>query len=302
VSQVELIESPVEVVWVSIADLAVGSSFRDSGLCPEHVDHLVGLAGSWPPIVVGHHGAVVDGAHRVAAARRLGLARVEAVLFSGSAEAAFVEFVRRNVTHGLLLTLSERKRAAVRVLRSHSRWSDRRVAEVCGLSPKTVGRLRAEACCPSEESSQVDGRIGRDDRVRPVRREPVRARVLAALRELPDGSLRQVAAVAGVSPETVRLVRLNMAQVPSQVEVCEAADATEPILWRDDHALLSSAQGDAFLEWFERTAVEEADVSRVGSVPLSRAYQIADEARRRADIWQQFASGLENRTTRRKSQ
>ena len=297
-----MIESPVEVVWVSVADLAVGSSFRETGLCAEHIDQLVGLGGSWPPIVVGRNGIVIDGTHRVAAARRLGLARIEALLFSGSADAAFVEFVRRNVAHGLLLTLGERKRAAARVLRSHPRWSDRRVAEVCGLSPKTVGRLRTEAGCPSEESSQVDARVGRDERVRPVRREPVRARVLAALQSHPEGSLRQVAAVAGVSPETVRLVRMNLTKTPRSAETYDTSDTADPMVWRDDPALASCAQGEAFLEWFERTAVNEADLTRVGSVPLSRTYEIADEARRRADIWRHFASSLEGRTTRRKSQ
>ena len=144
VSQVEVMERSPAPVMVPVADLAAGSLFREGGLCPEHVERLVGLGGSWPPIVVMRSGGmIVDGAHRVAAARRLGLARLEAVFFDGGVEAAFVEFLRRNVAHGLLLTLQERKHAAVRVLRVHRAWSDRRVAELCGISPKTVGRLRA---------------------------------------------------------------------------------------------------------------------------------------------------------------
>ena len=171
-SQIEVLEPRTVVVRMKVADLKVGPSFREGGLCPEHVERLMTLGGSWPPIVVDSDGLVIDGAHRVVAARRLGWARLDAVLFEGGSEEAFIEFVRRNVAHGLLLTLRERKQAAVRVLGSHREWSDRRVAEVCGISSKTVGRLRLEMGCPTEEDAQLDSgsRVGRDDRRRPVQR------------------------------------------------------------------------------------------------------------------------------------
>jgi hypothetical protein len=35
-------------------------------------------------------------------------------------------------------------------------------------------------------------------------------------------------------------------------------------------------------------------------VPLSRIYEIADEARRRSDLWMRFARFLEARTAKRK--
>jgi hypothetical protein len=96
-------------VEVPVAVLAPGSHFRADGLCEEQVDRLVSLDGAWPPIVVGRDdGVVVDGAHRVEAARRLGLPSVVAVPFDGGADEQFVEFVRRNVSHGLLLTLGYR--------------------------------------------------------------------------------------------------------------------------------------------------------------------------------------------------
>src|SRR5262245_32335653 len=130
---------------MAVADLGTGSSFRAGGLCTDQVERLVELGGSWPPILVRRKdGAGIDGAPRVAAARLLGLARLDAVMFDGGPEDAFVEFVRRNVTHGLTLSVSERKQAAVRVLRAHPRWSDRRVAELCAVSPKTVARLRTD--------------------------------------------------------------------------------------------------------------------------------------------------------------
>jgi hypothetical protein len=301
----QLVEPAADIVPVAVADLVMGVPFREDGLCLEHVERLVVAAGEWPPIVVSRADRVViDGSHRVAAARRLGFATIEAVLFDGSPEDAFVEFVRRNVTHGLLLTLAERKRAARRVLRSHPAWSDRRVAEVCGLSPKTVGRLRVERGCPSEGGPQLDGpvRIGRDDRARPVSRASVRPRVVAALHAEPNASLRAIAAVAGVSPETVRLVRMNLRGEPStdlpNIDRAprSTTSAEEPAAWRTDAALRTAECGEDFLAWFERTALGEDDVARVQMVPLSRVYEIADEARRRSDAWLQVARVLEARS------
>jgi ParB-like chromosome segregation protein Spo0J len=289
-------EPPGDVVSVAVADLDVHPTFRAGGLRGEHVEQLVEAGGSWPPILVGRRdGRVIDGAHRVAAARRLGLERIEARLFDGAPEDAFVEFVRRNVVHGLTLTLGERKRAGTRVLRAHPRWSDRRVAELCALSPKTVARLRpAAGACPTEEGTQSDAgtREGRDRRVRPVRRGSVRARVVEALRARPDASLRAIAGAVGVSPETVRLVRLNLAATPE----APAARAPEP--WRSDAALSSGEQAASFLEWFERTAIGPPEVTWAESVPLSRVYVVAEEARRRSELWLRFARAVEARPNR----
>jgi hypothetical protein len=305
VSQLEVFEPPVGVVSVAVADLPLGSSYREGGVSAEHVERLVALGGSWPPIVVGRDGAVIDGAHRAAAARQLGLARMDAVLFDGGPEEAYIEFVRRNVSHGLLLTLRERKMAAIRVLRVRREWSDRRVAELCGISSKTVARLRVDAgVCPTGEIPQLDGgvRIGRDDRRRPVHRGSVRARVVEALHEQPSASLRAIAATVGVSPETVRLVRLNLASLPESVPTVSEVSPVpeEPVSWRSDTALTSCEEGEDFLTWFERTSMLPEDLRRMRTVPLSRVYEIADEARRRSDTWLQFAHALEARASRDK--
>ena len=305
-SQIEMLEPVPVVVPMKLSDLRLGPSFREGGLCLEHVERLVVSGGSWPPITVGPDGTVIDGAHRVTAARRLGWARLDAVLFEGSRDEAFVEFVRQNVAHGLLLTLRERKRAAAQVLGSNPEWSDRRVAEVCGISPKTVARLRPNIQCPTGEGPQLDGglRLGRDGRRRPVQRGLARARVVEALRTEPGGSLRAAAAAAGVSPETVRLVRMNLTKEPQPevegpaailVETAGFAD-NKSAPWQGDAALASCDHGEEFLEWFERTHITDMDLDRVGTVPLSRVYELANAARHRADVWLQFARSLEARS------
>jgi len=307
VSQADSIERfvPDGAVLVAVASLSDGSVFRVDGLCPDQVDCLADMGGAWPPILVRRDGFVIDGGHRVAAARRLGLARILAVYFDGDTDDAYVEFVRRNVTHGLVLSLRERKEAANRVLQMHPEWSDRRVAEVCALSPKTVGRLRPTSN-DIEDLDLIEGgvREGRDHRLRPARSGSVRRRVIEALRVQPEASLRTIAVAVGASPETVRLVRLNLTTSdtdpvegePVRADVPEAESADEQ--WRNDAALVSSDRGSDLLAWMERTKVDESDLSWVDAVPLSRVYIVSEEARRRSDAWLLLAKALESRPVR----
>jgi hypothetical protein len=296
---------------VSTAQLEVIGGVRERGLDEDHVQRLVETGGSWPAILVWDSQPVVlDGAHRLAAARLLGLAAIPAVRFYGSRQDAYVEAVRRNVAHGLPLTLKERTTAAQRVLAASPDWSDRRVALICGLSAKTVARVRREAAGRGEiVSSEV--RIGRDGRIRPVEANGVRDRIAAALAEQPNGSLRAIAARVGASPETVRIVRRELQQPERAKDAAPAPSPAEPVLrvlslvsdpveqrtdWRKDKALNSAPCGDSFLGWFQTSDVGDEWSTHVDAVPLSRVYEIADESRRRARVWLEFADALEGRS------
>jgi hypothetical protein len=57
---------------------------------------------------------VLDGMHRVRAAILRGDAVIAAVFFDGDADAGFVEAVRANISHGLPLTVADRKAAVAR--------------------------------------------------------------------------------------------------------------------------------------------------------------------------------------------
>jgi ParB/Sulfiredoxin domain len=293
--------------------LEVGPSLRVEGLDSRHVAVLAELAGAWPPIVVRRDDrSVVDGQHRVAAARRLGLATLQVTWFDGSAEDAFVEFVRCNVGHGLPLDLGERRSAAGRILRSHPERSDRSVGSVCGVSTRTVARLRDELARSAPELAPVR-RVGRDGRVRPVDLVELRARITAELERRPDASLRSIAGVVGSSPETVRNVRRKLRAADGVSVVAEPVVDTEAtvlgLLTRRPHqgyrlegdqAFATREGGCEFIEWYDSTAVETADQwAHIGSVPRSRVYEVADEARRRATFWSHFADSLEGQVRRR---
>lgn len=292
--------SGAAVVSVALARLVIKRSIRESGVNQEHVQRLMRLGGRWPPILVHETtGVVIDGVHRVTAARMLGLLRVDASLFSGGPDAALIECVRRNVQHGLPLTLRERKWAAGRVLSVHPNWSDRRIAGICALSPKTVGRLRvAPNAGESGTAEQMDAlvRVGRDNRLRPVDSVSARERVAKALQENPEASLRSVATLVGVSPETVRSVRLSLARGTEECEdACQRPPAALPV--RALTAVPDNASALAeFSAWFERTGVQAQECSQWATrVPAPYCLEVANEARRRAESWLEFASLLNTR-------
>jgi ParB-like chromosome segregation protein Spo0J len=306
----------LEVVDVATSSLRMGRSPRDRGIDHAHVALLAEAHEHWPPIVVSRRDrAVIDGQHRVAAAKQLGLKRLRAVYFDGTPDDAYVEFVRRNVGHGLALTLEERRAAVRRILLTHPDRSDRSIATVCGLSPKTVARVRREAdgATGGKGAARTKKRVGRDGRKRPVDSRASRARIVEELERRPDASLRSIASTVGVSPETVRSMREKLRSgrehPDDAVAPAEPAAAVLAMLSGKrrrgvplgrDRAFTDCDDGRKFVDWFEATCIDDADLwQHAGAVPRSRVYEIADEARRRAALWSRFAEQLEGQVCKR---
>jgi transcriptional regulator with XRE-family HTH domain len=321
--------------------LRVRQQLRSSGIDQRHVAALAELGGNWPPILVWgqHPDLVLDGAHRLAAARKLGHDTVQVVTFHGTADEAFVETVRRNIAHGLPLSVPDRTSAGLQILDQHPEWSDRRIAEACGLSPHTVARLRgslaptdtsrgevaathtppedvveslstpptrtrqpkAQTPCatnrpgPTDRVVAIESRLGRDGKSRPAQPGLLRDRVVEALKANPGGSLRQIARVAKVSPETVRRIRREFEE-PDGPDIkflaAMRAPAEADTDWREDPALRGNAE---LVTWLDLTDPSGDLETLAFSVPLSRVYQLSDEARRRAARWIAFAEALESR-------
>ncbi len=193
------------VVEVEIVSLSTADSPRISGVDPEHVEALAAAESPLPPITV-HRATmrVIDGLHRLRAAELRGERKIAARFFDGDAADAFVLAVESNVTHGLPLKTADRKRAAERIIASHPQWSDRMIASVSGLAPGTVAEIRRRA--PGNRAGE-GSRIGHDGKVRAVNGAEGRRIASQLIIENPGLSLRQVARVAAISPETVRDVR-----------------------------------------------------------------------------------------------
>lgn len=305
-TEVDATESAV--TRIPVAQLLPADSPRLTGEDESHVQVLAETGAPLPPILVHRETMrVIDGMHRLHVALLTGDTCVEARMFSGSTDDAFVEAVRANVTHGKPLTLAERQAAADRILNARPEWSDRAIAEVCGLSPRTVAGMRKRA---SAAAAQMNIRLGRDGRKRPLDVSEGRARASEMFREKPTASLREVAAASGISVGTVRDVRLKLERedvvpppvrpepalppVPVEDDIVADEDILEPV--RNDVALRSSEEGRALLDWLEARVIG-ASTRRVhvDAVPLSRCYVLADIARRIAANWSAFAEDLERR-------
>ena len=221
-------------------------------------------------------------------------------------DATALTHVTETVSH------AERHDAVKKVLLECPMWSDRRIAEECNVSPKLVGRLRS-CLMPGTPDTK---RVGRDGRLRPPQPGADRTRIAAAVRERPEASLRSIASAVGVSPETVRSVKRSMitGTDPNDDPNASYDDAPKNLLaplfrlassrmtaptWCADNAFQSTESGVSFLEWLDRTGVHGDQTERAHSVPISRTYEIADEARRRADWWRALAETLESSVRRR---
>jgi hypothetical protein len=53
-----------------------------------------------------------------------------------------------------------------------------------------------------------------------------------------------------------------------------------------------------FANWFQRTRLDCHWADYADELPVSRVYEIADEARRRTRVWAEFATSLEKRVRR----
>lgn len=303
-------------VTVSIDALVFGGTPRSLGLDPLHVVALAETIDSLPPIVVHRPSMrILDGVHRVRAAQTHGRREIEARLFDGDDVEAFVVAVSENVTHGLPLPISDRKAAAQRLVAERPQWSDRRIASVTGLSARTVAAVR-----PTAGDLQLDTRVGRDGRARPLDHTRGRAAAIDFITDHPDASLRDIARNASISPETARDVRdrLGRGEDPTPVRErsrtnrsCPAGEVTIPVQRMDgvvldatlsslrrDPSLRLSEAGRSLLRLLGVNTMDSADWERLaGTIPQHCVERVAVVARECVQAWSAFVDGLERQGT-----
>ena len=294
---------------VPIDDLQPGDTPREGGEDPQHCMVLAGIESGLPPLLVHRSSMrVIDGMHRLAAAKRRGDTHVDVVLYDGTPEDAFVLGVRANTSHGRPLTLNERRHSARRILASHPDWSDRAISAVCGLSASSIASLRHR----DAGGPVLSRRLGLDGRRRPSDTTEARREAARLLGENPNLSLRYVARATGISPGTVRDVRdrlrrgdrPELTQVTGQVVAGGYDGSPEAFAGALDHlshdsALLATPEGKDLLDWLGEHLVTDEDwEDRSHAVPVSRVYLVAAAARACAKSWSAFADELERRLHR----
>lgn len=307
-------------VWVPVGSLRGADSPRLGG---ENIDHVLVLnetEATFPPITV-HRATmrVIDGMHRLRAARLRGDDRIEVRFFDGNAEDAFVHAVEANVAHGLPLSLPDRTAAAARIVASHTHWSDRRIAEVTGLAATTVGSIRRRS---NAGIGQSNIRVGRDERVRPVNNSSGRTLAGELMSQSPDLPLREVAKAAGISVSTAHDVRKRLRQgqdpVPPRQRNASDAEASAtgrangqvltstarrvpvtevgPILrrLRADPSLRFNDSGRELLRWLVLHTADVHEWERlIDSIPVYSRALVVELARGTSEAWREFADRLD---------
>ena len=310
---------------VPVTELVLSNWLRVKGEDIKHVRALAEVENELPPIVV-HRATmqVIDGMHRVRAAVLSGAGYIEALLFEGAEDEAFLLAVQLNVAHGLPLSRADRVAAAVRIIHSSPQWSDRAIARAAGLSDKTVASIRRRA---SAEIPHLSDRVGQDGRIRPI--SPAVGRRMASdlIAKNPDAAISEIAARAGISPGTARDVRERLRNgldpVPprhrdtSGFQPAESRPAGSqpggeddrarqrslsarmtPVILeslRNDPALRYNETGRALLRLLALHTMSPADWEQlISAVPLHRAQAVAQVAQSCSEAWQEFATRLEH--------
>jgi hypothetical protein len=303
-----------DIDLVPIASLKPADSPRLNGVSAGHAQALAETDGELPPILVQRRTMrVIDGMHRVDAARRRGEDKISARFFDGGDEDAFLVGVAANVKHGLPLSLADRRSAAARIIKLRPEASDRWVADLAGVAPKTVAAIRRQL---PGAPGQLDRRIGRDGRLRPVSPAEGRRTASELLTAYPDSSLRQIANNAGISVNTARDVREKLRRgmdpvhraAPSSGSSRRPAVGWNPAETVDDTAVLErlqrdpavrySQKGRMLLRWLRSqrllTSSDWSDV--VSAIPPHCSFDVVRLARGYSLTWAEFAEVVDQRT------
>ncbi|RPE33590.1 ParB-like nuclease family protein [Kitasatospora cineracea] len=200
------------VRMVPVKALLPADSPRLAGVDETHARAMAESDTDFPPILVRRdEQRVVDGMHRLRATVLRGEQHIAVQYVEGSPADLFVRSVQVNARHGLPLTPADRRTAVNRILATHPHWSDRAVAAVAGVSPKTVGAARRRLSTgETPQSNPLAARLGKDGRLRPVDIRARRERARCLLMERPGVTLRAVAEETGISISTVHRLRQEL--------------------------------------------------------------------------------------------
>jgi hypothetical protein len=301
------------VLPVPLSSLGPGFFLRQSGTDTAHVQLLADAAssGELPAILVQKSSLrIVDGMHRIEAAKLRGERSINARFVDCSDEDAFMLAVKSNTLHGLPLSRADRIAGAKRILEWHADWSDRAVAAAAGLSAKTIAGLRYRS---GGEAQELDKRLGRDGKRRPVTGIEGRKRAAEYLIARPSAPLREVAKEADVSLGTVHDVRSKLRRgidptvvgqprssqerpvTGSTTNACHDWSSILPKLAKDP-SIKYTESGRMFLRWLVGHIMQPGEWKEfVDVVPAHWTEDISLLAENVSDAWREFAGQLRAR-------
>ena len=312
-------KAPSKSEVVQIDSLLPADSPRLSGENTGHTHVLREKFADLPAILVNRRTMqVIDGMHRLSAAKLEGSQTIPAEFVDADEQNAFLLAVKANTDHGLPLSVADREAAAERILSWYPYWSDRAIAAIVGLAASTVGVIRERS---TVQSQQLNTRLGRDGRLRPTSALDGRRRASEIMTARPDASLREVARQAGISLGTAHNVRERMRRGEdcvghSQAAAPERSDSHfdhnptrrrrrsgKPLIWQavrerivKDPALRYAEAGRVLLRWFDTRAVGIGDWSGViDAIPPHWTESMINVAYSCGNEWYELATALEQR-------
>lgn len=135
------------------------------------VSFLEDVYEGWDPLLVYKVDSkyyLADGYHRITAAERMNLDKINTEIIEGTFHDALIAAIQANSAHrGLPLTVKERNHAAELLLITHTNWSLRRIAEIVGISPTTASSIR-EKLISDGQISHLSKTIGKDNKEYPI--------------------------------------------------------------------------------------------------------------------------------------
>ncbi|MEU6934633.1 helix-turn-helix domain-containing protein [Streptomyces sp. 2RAF24] len=287
-----------------VESLLPADSPRLEGLNEGHARALAESGTAFEPILVHRDtGRVVDGMHRLRAAVLRGEHRITVRHVDGASADLFIRAVQANISHGLPLTLGDRKAAVLRILTTHPHWSDRAIAAVTGVSPKTVGGVRGRRSTEeSPQSNRPVPRVGRDGRVRPADMPERREKARSLLAQRPRATLREVAQEAGVSVSTAHRLRQELRSCPAGPDGGERAPTAVAVRLRvraldslaNDPSIRFTDSGRALLRWLNGQAQGlAAGEQLLAAVPPHCARALTEVMSHYAREWERLAAGMQ---------
>lgn len=161
-----------------------GGTQSRASLDDEHVRALaddIEAGSELPPVVAFYDGRdhwLADGFHRVRAYYEAGRSEVPADVRQGTVRDAVLFSVGANAQHGLRRSNADKRRAVEVLLRDEEwrRWSDRKIAEACGVGYSLVSDVRAQLPESGSPTAGPELRTGSDGVTRVVPRRPEQPR------------------------------------------------------------------------------------------------------------------------------
>lgn len=114
----------------------------------------------FPPVIVFFDGVdhwLADGFHRFFGAKDAGISEIHAEVIQGTKRDAVLYSLKANATHGLKRTNADKRKAVMTMLADPewSGWSDRKVAEVCGVGHPLVASIRNPEVAVKQQENRI---------------------------------------------------------------------------------------------------------------------------------------------------